>query len=105
MATCKIELHSKTIAYQYENGISVKTIAKLHNVSEDTIYSRLKNMNYKMVNPFIRLVNKEKLYELYFTKNMSIDSIAKKYRVSYKTVRKGLKKYKLAIKGSIEKGN
>jgi transposase len=99
MAAKRIDLHDKTILYQYQNGITIKKIAALNYVSQDTIYRRLKKMNAVVNNPFKRLVSKEKLIELYNKKKWSISAIASKYKVSYKTVRKTMKDYNLPIRG------
>jgi len=99
MAAIRIELHDKTILYQYQNGLSVQRIAEVHFVSQDTIYRRLKKMNAIVSNPLKRIVSKEKLNELYNLKKWSISAIARKYKVSYNTVRKTMKEYKIPIRG------
>lgn len=99
MAAIKLELHDKTILYQYQNGISISKIAKLHYVSEDTVYRRLRKMNINVQSPFMRLISKKKLIDLYIDRKWAISTIAKKYNVAYKTVRKALIKYNIPIRG------
>lgn len=105
MAAKRIELLDKTIIYQYFNGIPIKKIADLHFASERTIYRRLHEMMVDKKNPFMRLVSKEKLSELYVNKNLSIESIARKYKVSYKIVKTALNKYMIPMKGYQRKVN
>lgn len=99
MAAKKIELHSKTILYQYQNGMSISKIAELNYVSQMSIYRKLKEMNVNIVSPFMRVIDKKRLISLYVEKKWSISSIAKKHNVSYKSVRKALSKYKIPIRG------
>jgi transposase len=90
MAAKKIELHNKTILYQYQNGMSINRIATLHYVSEDTVYRRLRKMGVNIQSPFMRSIDTNKLKKLYVERKWSISAIAKKYHVSYKTVKKAL---------------
>jgi transposase len=99
MAAKRLELHDKTILYQYQNGLSISKIAELSYVSERSIYRKLKEMNVKLQTPFMRVMSKERLIDLYTDRKRSISSIAKKFNVSYKTVRKTMKEYKIPIRG------
>jgi len=99
MAAKKIEIHNKTILYQYQNGMSISRIASLHYVSEDTVYRRLRKMGVNIQSPFMRSIDKNKLNNLYVKRRWSISAIAKKHNVSYKSVRKALSKYNIPIRG------
>ena len=105
MAAKRIELNEKVIVTQYQSGLPIKTIARINCVSEDTISSRLKKLGYELTNPFLRKFSKERLSNVYIDKGMSIELIAKKYNVSYETVREALKKYMIPIKGVQRKVN
>lgn len=99
MAAKKIDLHDKTILYQYQNGMSISKIAELSYVSERSIYRKLKELNINIQSPFMRTISKNRLINLYVNRRWSISSIARKHHVSYKTVRKALTKYNIPIRG------
>lgn len=99
MAAKKLELNHKTILYQYQNGMSISKIAELNYISQMSVYRRLKEMNIDVQSPFMRMIDKNKLVNLYIERRWSISSIAKKHNVSYKSVRKALSKYNIPIRG------
>ncbi|MGE4321025.1 MAG: hypothetical protein AB7E61_06235 [Acholeplasmataceae bacterium] len=86
----KIIVHEKTLKIQYQNGMSVRKIAELHNVSQDVVRTNLKDFGIKRINKLLQKITKKKLEQLYCDNNWSINKIANRYDVKWETVHQAI---------------
>ena len=86
----------KSYKLYIEDGLTLKDIQKIFNVSKNTLDKRMTEYKIKKRNnKKVFEISKQELYNLYINKNMTIIEIAKEKNVTKTMVEKKLRKYEI----------